>query len=191
MAISSLTNPDGTYAINGIPPGQYYVYVHPLPPSQQGEAYPDNVVPPVDLQQNPFAAMTGFVTQFYSGASGGTRDWTQAQQIPVTAGTVASTVNFAAQGSAGPAIYNLQTYAYQGAGGQIPVPSPYLVAGSRLYLVFTATGALVNGTTRLTPGLSVSAIGTAARVEPATLAYYQQGFLYQVIDAGQVPSGSA
>ena len=31
-AVSSLTNPDGTYQINGVPAGNYLVYVHPLPP---------------------------------------------------------------------------------------------------------------------------------------------------------------
>ncbi len=31
-AISALTNPDGTYEIDGVPPGQYYVYAHALPP---------------------------------------------------------------------------------------------------------------------------------------------------------------
>src|SRR5207249_1866364 len=31
VAVSGMTNPDGTYRIEGIPPGQYYVYVHPLP----------------------------------------------------------------------------------------------------------------------------------------------------------------
>jgi len=179
-AISGLTNPDGSYTINGIPPGQYYVYVHPLPPAQQGEAYPDNIVPPVDLQNNAFPANTGFGTIFAPG----TRDWTQAQQVGVRAGQTAA-VNFAVQPSAGPAIYNLQTYGYQGVGGLIPVPSPYLVAGSRQNLVFTANGALVNGTTQLTPGLSVSAIGPAARMV-GTPTYYQQGFLYQEIDAGAV-----
>jgi len=177
-AISGMTNPDGNYTINGIPPGQYFVYVHPLPPAQQGEAYPDNIVPPVDLQGNPFPAATGFGTLFYPG----TRDWNSATQVAVKAGVSAPNINFAVQGSSGPAIYNLETYA----GAQVLVPSPYLVSGSRQYLVFTANGALVNGTTQLTPGLSVSAIGSAARTEPTTLAYYQQGFLYEVIDGGQV-----
>src|ERR1017187_6435746 len=31
-AVSSLTNPDGTYRIDGIPAGNYVFYVHPLPP---------------------------------------------------------------------------------------------------------------------------------------------------------------
>src|SRR3984957_7879626 len=31
-AISALTNPDGTYEIDGVPPGEYLVYAHALPP---------------------------------------------------------------------------------------------------------------------------------------------------------------
>ena len=186
--VSALTNPDGSYAINGIPQGQYYVYVHPLPPAQQGEAYPDNIVPPVDSQKNPFPAQTGFVTQFYSGTTGGTRNWTQATQFQINRGATQANVNFAVQASAGPAVYNLQTYEYQGS-AKVPVPSPYVTVGDREYLVFTANGALVNGTTQMTPGLSVSTIGAAARLEPATLAYYQQGFLYEVLDAGPLPAG--
>ncbi|PWU10313.1 MAG: hypothetical protein C5B51_04535 [Terriglobia bacterium] len=31
-AISALTNPDGTYTINGLPASSYLLYVHPLPP---------------------------------------------------------------------------------------------------------------------------------------------------------------
>src|SRR5215475_6353415 len=31
-AVSALTNPDGTYRIDGIPAGNYLLYVHPLPP---------------------------------------------------------------------------------------------------------------------------------------------------------------
>src|SRR4051812_25503501 len=31
-AVSAVTNPDGTYRIDGIPPGPYFVYVHAMPP---------------------------------------------------------------------------------------------------------------------------------------------------------------
>ncbi|HXA48725.1 MAG TPA: carboxypeptidase regulatory-like domain-containing protein, partial [Candidatus Acidoferrum sp.] len=31
-AVSALTNPDGTYRIDGVPAGNYLLYVHPLPP---------------------------------------------------------------------------------------------------------------------------------------------------------------
>ena len=72
-AISTLSNPDGTFVIQGVPPGQYYVYASPLPPPQTGETYPDNIVPPEDSPGNPFPANTGFDTEFL----GGTRNWTQ------------------------------------------------------------------------------------------------------------------
>jgi hypothetical protein len=166
-AISGLTNPDGTYSIGGVPPGEYYVYTHPLPPAAQGEAYPDNIVSPVDAQQNPFPANTGMDTQFFSSA-GGTRDWTQAGLVTVTAGAVMAGVNFPnMQKRSGPAIYGLQTWGYP---GQLPLPEPWLLSGSRLYLVFSAGGLTASG--NLTPGLSVSVIGGAASTEAATLKYY-------------------
>jgi len=42
-AVSAFTNPDGTYRIDGVQPGQYYVYAHALPPDAdiQGPWYPD------------------------------------------------------------------------------------------------------------------------------------------------------
>ena len=74
IAISNLTNPDGSYRIDAVPPGNYLLYVHPLPPAAQGEAGPDAIVLPLDATQTPFQALTGFVSQFFPG----TRDWTQA-----------------------------------------------------------------------------------------------------------------
>ena len=47
-AIGTLTNPDGGYRIDGIPPGDYYVYTQPLPPAQQDEKTPAAIVPPSD-----------------------------------------------------------------------------------------------------------------------------------------------
>ena len=84
VAVSGMTRPDGTYEIDGIPPGQYYIYVHPLPPPQAGEGTPANIVTPADPQKDSFAANTGFVTQFFPG----TQDWTQAVPAGVAAGSV-------------------------------------------------------------------------------------------------------
>jgi hypothetical protein len=44
-AVSSLTNPDGTYEIDGVPPGTYFVYVQPLPPTA-------NIILPKDPDGN-------------------------------------------------------------------------------------------------------------------------------------------
>ncbi len=97
VAVSGMTFPDGTYEIVGVPPGQYYVYAHPLPPAATGEASPANIVPPVDPANDNFAANTQFVTQFFPG----TQDWTQATPINVAAGGVRSQYQFRGGGERG------------------------------------------------------------------------------------------
>jgi hypothetical protein len=189
IAISGLTNPDGTYFIGGVPPGQYYVYTHPLPPAAQGEAYPDNIYPPENAQQIPFTANTGMDTQFFS-STGGTRDWTKAGLVSVSAGGVASNVNFPnMQVRSGPAIFGLETYGFPTQSPtQVPIPTPYLISGSRLYLTMAAPTLTPNG--GLLPGLAISAIGPAAFTEPNTLSYYapSNGFVgaYVVLDTNPV-----
>lgn len=157
VAISNLTNPDGTYRIDAIPPGPfgnyYLVYVHPLPPAQPGEAGPDAIVLPVDATQNPFFANTGFVTQF----SPGTRDWTQAGQVFVNASST-QVVNFNVQGSAGPAISGLELWGFLNG---VLEASPMLPVNASYNLAFCAPGT-TNGSNQLAPGLSVSVIGSGS-----------------------------
>jgi hypothetical protein len=185
VAVSGMTNPDGTYRIRGIPPGQYYVYAHPLPPPMNGEASPANIIPPVDSQKNPFPATTGFDTQFFPG----TRDWTQAAVVAVGAGNSADGVNFNMQRRSAVAIPFALTYAYQ---GQVPVPSPPILGGGPAVTVaFYAPGATANAA--LSAGLNVSAIGPApARVRPGTLTYWagSNGYTYFAVDAGAVSAAT-
>ena len=58
--VSALTNPDGTYEIDGVPPGQYLLYVHPLPPDA-------DIRNPQDANGQAFAASKPFETLFYLG----------------------------------------------------------------------------------------------------------------------------
>lgn len=154
VAVSAITNPDGTYQIQGIPPGQYLVYAQPLPPPALGENYPDQLFPPNDPNGNPFSAFTGFGTQFL----GGTTDWTQSAQVNVSAGNVSGGVNFSVPSRPGPAISQMTTYGYPGS-GQVAVGKPEIQnAGA---LVFTANGIIVNQN-QVAPGLSLSVIGGAA-----------------------------
>ncbi len=95
----------------------------------QGEASPDNIVPPEDPAGNPFPANTGFDTEFFPG----TRDWTQATLVIVNAGNTATGVNFNLQSRSGPAIYDMVTYGYQGPGQQVPVQAPPFQSGTRTY----------------------------------------------------------
>jgi predicted Zn-dependent protease len=183
-AISALTNPDGTYQINGVPPGEYYVYTQPLPPPQSGEAYPDNVMPPVDLSGNTYSANNGFMGQFY----GGTNDWTQASQVNVTAGNVASGVNFNVVASAGPSVYDLVLYSYIGT-PPVAVQGPPLQQGTSAALEFYAwSTTTASGYMQLVPGLNISFIGGAAQVVPNTLANLANAspYLYTDVWLGSV-----
>jgi hypothetical protein len=178
-AIGTLTNPDGTYQIQGVPPGQYYMYASPLPPQQAGESYPDNIFPPEDSQGNAFNANTGFDTEFF----GGTRDWTRSPTTTVTAGAVGPQINFTLQSRTGPAIGYLYAIGYQ---GQVAVEPPFLLAGSRQNILFTgpgittSNGALVSGM-----GISSVGVGAGATLEPKSLtSYYSVGEV--TVDSSQV-----
>jgi Matrixin len=179
VAVSGMTRPDGTYQIDGIPPGQYYIYAHPLPPAQAGEGTPANIVTPADPQNDSFAANTGFVTQFFPG----TQDWIQAVPAGVAAGSVVKNVNFGVTASGGPAVYAMETYGYpQG----VAIPAPPFVPKTRNGLVFYANGATVNNQTAIAPGLTASIIGSAAKIEPGSLRYFEGGFLLAWVDTADI-----
>lgn len=106
-AISTLTNPDGTYQIEGLPPNPgYQVYVHPLPP--------DGIVPngeglrvPVDQNGQPLQPSAGlFRTVFYPA----TLDPQQAAPFNVASGQAIQNVNFAVQSRPSLPTYDVVTY---------------------------------------------------------------------------------
>ncbi|MCU1338559.1 MAG: peptidase and matrixin and adamalysin [Bryobacterales bacterium] len=182
-AIATLTNPDGSYRIDGIAPGDYYIYTQPLPPPQQDEATPAAIVPPSDSHGGTFAANSGFAGQFFPH----TRDWQQAATTTVKAGATVSDINFDVEQRSGPTIYDMNILGYLGpAGKEAYVHTPSLVSGYRGWMVFDAPGTLVPNTTTVRPGLKVSAIGPAAGLESQYLGYFTAGYLYTVVDANPV-----
>src|SRR5262249_26505982 len=100
----------GTYRIDGVPPANYLLYVHPLPP----DAVPidgTGIKLPVDQsgQTAPQFAPSGpFGTVFYPN----TTDVTQAQAINVLRGQVTTDRNFIVQSRAAVAAYDLIAYSY-------------------------------------------------------------------------------
>jgi uncharacterized protein (TIGR03437 family) len=109
-AVSTLTNPDGTYRIDGLPPGfSYFVYAHPLPP----DAVPgDNSGLRLPLDQNgqPFGGPNGtFVTGFNAGGAE-TLDPQRAATFPIAAGTAVNNVNFTVTARNGVATYDVLMY---------------------------------------------------------------------------------
>ena len=106
-AVSGLTNPDGTYRIDGIPAGNYVLYVHPLPP----DAVPADgtgLRPPQDQNGVPFLPNGVFATVFYPN----TTDPNQAAPFPVTAGSVTPFQNFTVQSRSSVPAYDLITASY-------------------------------------------------------------------------------
>jgi hypothetical protein len=184
VAISSLSNPDGTYRIRGIPQGQYYVYAHPLPPPMNGEATPANIVAPEDTLANPFPANTAFDTEFFPN----TKDWTQATPVPVSAGASSDGVNFNMQPRSSVAIPFVLTYGYQ---GSVPVPSPPILGGGpAAAIALYAPGITSNNS--LVAGVNASIIGGPARLRPGTLQYYagSNGYAYFVADSNSVQAAT-
>ncbi len=130
-AVSTLTNPDGTYTIQGLPANfTYLVYAHPLPP----DAIPaDNSglrLPMVGSDPTQSLAPNGnFVTVFNAGGSGtfdpnGAASYAIAPAVTTAAGTTPATnignVNFSVQPRTGVPAYDVLTYSR-------------IVAGSRVY----------------------------------------------------------
>jgi hypothetical protein len=115
------------------------------------------------------------VTQFYPG----TRDWTQAAPVGVSAGNTAANVNFGVQASAGPAIYGMELSGYI---NNTVEASPILPANGSFSMDFYAPGTVVSGN-KLAPGLTVSVIGAQApaSVVPGYTRYYTEGYVSMAV----------
>lgn len=166
-AIGTLTNPDGTYTLQGIPPGSYYVYAHPLPPALDGETYgPANIKPPQDPNGNDIPAGAYFTTQFYPG----TRDPNAATPMFLSAGDNKGPFDFSVQRRAIPAVSSVSAYAF--AGQNAVYPAPVVGTGLGGWLVATGSG-LVSNAGVLASGLRIDVLAQAgATVQPGTTKYY-------------------
>ena len=106
-AVSALTNPDGTYRIDGIPPGVYNLYVHPLPP----DAIPadhSGLKLPVDQNGTEFQASGPFGTVFYPA----TTDVQSATAFRIDRGTVLTGNDFSVGPQAAVTMYDMLTFSF-------------------------------------------------------------------------------
>ena len=174
VAVSAMTNPDGTYRLEGLPIGTYYLYAHPLPPALSGEMTPANIVAPVDATGKSYPADTAFATRFYPN----TVDWSKARQFAVTPGSAQDKIDFALPARSGPAIHSMETYGYEDG---VPVPAAPLLNNTRHAVVFHAIGTTANNDKEMAAGLAANVIGNAAAIEAGTLRYYTQGFLQMTL----------
>ena len=168
-AISALTNPDGTFRIEGVPlDNTYWVYVHPLPPN------PD-IMQPLDLNgQQPIMQSGPFETLFYSRNGIGTRDPGQSPMVVVTRGAASvDNINFSVQRLPAHVIYEPQIYSELA--GNLVTP-PYVNSNVGMGTLVVKGPGLTTATGAPAPGLGIQILGgsqgTSSGFSPPFLAVY-------------------
>ena len=163
-AISALTQPDGSFRIEGVPPGTYYVYAHPLPPTVAGESFDAGITPPRDLDGRFLNASTAFETLFY------TRDGSRGA-VAVGPGS-SETVNFAVTRRAAPSVFGVQTYSFP---SQLAVRPAHLTAtGARSFILASGFG--------LNASAAVGIIGGSATIPAGGVKPYSQDARFLQMD---------
>lgn len=147
-AVSALTNPDGTYRIDGIPPGTYFICVQPLPPTA-------DIRSPKDPDGNNVDPDGPFDGTFYPG----TTDMTKATTVAVRAGAATDGIDFSVHPRGSVPVYDVSTYSYFGP-AQNPVHPAYvnLISGSA---TIAAAGVGLGANGHAAAGLGASVIGSA------------------------------
>lgn len=181
--VSGLTNPDGAYKIEGVPAGQYYVYVHPLPPPVYGEASPANLYLPRNPDDKPLDVGPFFDTQFYPGV----KNLETAVSVSVKRGESVEKIDFAVRGRDRLDIYAVTAYSFP---GNTPIPQGYLSAGaSRQFLVASGFGLITDGAP--TKGLKATVVGGSAFVPADSLSAYEPDARYLKINLDLNPFSGA
>jgi uncharacterized protein (TIGR03437 family) len=134
------------YEIDGLPPGNYWVYVHPLPPTA-------NITPPLDANGNQVLASGPFVSTFAPG----TWDPSQFTSIAIKQGDSVGGIDFSVQPRAAVEVYDVTSYWYSSVVPSYDQPA-YLNANTAVQTVLAQGRGLTSGTTS-TPVESVLALG--------------------------------
>ncbi|MEJ5369886.1 MAG: matrixin family metalloprotease [Bryobacteraceae bacterium] len=171
-AVSTLTAPDGTFRLAGLPPGSYFVYAHPLPPALAGEPQPVNLELPA-VPEGAVLPSSPFELAFYGGAAPGT-------PVRLEAGTVAEGVDLVVAPRTSVTLHSVQTYSFLGQ--NVLKPATVYLANGTGTAVFTGYGA-----TTLTPGFSLSLLASPETVVEGSLRPYPYGTGYLMADIAATP----
>ncbi len=187
-AISALTQPDGTFLITGVPPGQYMLYAHPVPPATASQAAPGGLRLPLNPDGSTFAPSAPFDTMFYTGGPG-SFSYSQAQLVNVPPGGTTNNINFSLNQRSSYTISEVTTYSYFNA-NQTAVRPGYLNGGGTL--VAAGAGLTTNGAPA--PGLNVSFLGGAPTLDPTVpnngVQAYAGTYLALYLQAASTSGGS-
>lgn len=169
-AVSAVTNPDGTYLITGIPPGDYYVYAHTMPPD-------DDILGPWDANGNVVAPSSPTNTLFFPAAP----SFDTAALVPVTAGQVTSGINFSLAARAAVDIYDVGIYSFFNNGAATKPADVNLNDGPAVVSI-SGIGIGSNGAA---PGLGVEFMGGNILLQPGGIEpYAASGYTYVALDLG-------
>ena len=168
-AIGTLANPDGSYRIDGIPPGDYFVYTQPLPPRAAGRDHAGGhraafrharwrLLRLHRIRRTIFSAHAGLAAGGHHDGEGGSK--CRGHQLRRGSARRPHHLRHEPAGLSGPA--------------RTESVCSCAVAGFRLSRLdgVRAPGTLLPNTTLLRPGMSLSVIGPAARLEPEYLGYF-------------------
>lgn len=170
-AVSGVTNPDGSYRIDGLAPGQYFVYVHTMPPDA-------DIFGPWNVDGSVAAASGPVNSLFYPG----TTIFAQAAPVNVQAGQVAPGVNIATTTRPFVPVYSGGVYSYFNNNAIAVKPAAVNMFGGPATVVASAAGLGSNGQA---PGLGVNVIGGSLSILPGGIRpYLANGFTYVALDLG-------
>lgn len=162
-AVSAVTNPDGTYEIDGVPGGTYYVYAHTMPPDA-------DIFGPWNADGSVAAASGPIQTLFYPG----TPTLVATNTVGVKSGSVTPVINIATTSAPSIAIYDGQVYGYFGNSQAGVTPAQINMFASSSPVV---AASLVTGSNGLAPGLAAQPIGNNIAVDQF-YPYTANGFTY-------------
>jgi uncharacterized protein (TIGR03437 family) len=170
-AVSAFTKQDGTYRIDGIPPGQYFVYAHPLPPDAdvQGPWNADGSV----------AAASGATNSLFYPA---TTDLSQAAPVFVQASKITDGIDIGLSARPYVSIYDAAVYGYFNNNTSAVKPAYVNMLGGDSTVVASGAGLGANGRA---PGLAVRFLGGSARIRDGGVRpYAASGYTYIALDLG-------
>lgn len=108
LAVSTISLPDGSYEIRGLPPGGYYLYAQPIVSPLQEGLGPGQIVLPKNENGGSIGPGTLFSTRFYPDAA----DWHGAHSLQVQPGGNLDSLNLQVPRVANRAFSEITTYSF-------------------------------------------------------------------------------
>ncbi|MBA3976500.1 MAG: hypothetical protein C0504_20020 [Candidatus Solibacter sp.] len=182
-AVSVLTGLDGSYRIEGLAPGPYYLYAQPLPPALQGEPQPVNLTFAADPANpdNLLLPGPGFNTSFYPGD-------TSTPHIPIIFPKPGEFTgyDFSVRARDKVNLHSVQTYTF--IGQEAVKPASMVVSSGISSLILYGYG-MTTGAAPM-PGLGVSLLDAPESIAPGGIKAYPYASSYVQLDVQKSASAA-